>query len=156
MSSSSKKQEGSLRGEGGSCQACDLADPHDCVKGAPEMEKAGLPESEAKHAAALRRADSLIGEGSESDGEVSCDPEAAGKKKRKKKKKLVVNLTMCKYKVVSDCCIAMGWKETSHEVGRVQKEVFAFFLKQYSYSSHRINSACAYALSNSHGSASQY
>jgi tubulin polyglutamylase TTLL6/13 len=34
---------------------------------------------------------------------------------KKKQKKLTVNLTMCRYKVVADCCNALGWTQTEDE-----------------------------------------
>jgi hypothetical protein len=67
----------------------------------------------------LKRADSKANASecdSGDDGEAPALQEAASKKKRKKLKKLVVNLTMSKYQVISDCCAALGWVETAHEV----------------------------------------
>ena len=61
----------------------------------------------------------------ESDGEdldaahstacVAGEGAVAAKKMKKKQKKLVVNLTMCRYKVVGDCCRSLGWTETEDE-----------------------------------------
>jgi hypothetical protein len=76
----------------------------------------------------LKRADGTTnpGECDSDDGEAPALQEATGKKKRKKLKRLVVNLSMCKYPVISDCCAAMGWVETAHEVISIYHIIFEF------------------------------
>lgn len=49
------------------------------------------------------------------EGEEQPEEGVERKRMKKKQKKLTVNLTMCRYKVVADCCKSMGWAETQDE-----------------------------------------
>lgn len=85
------------------------------------------------------------------------DIEGEEKKKiRKKKKKLIVNITMCRYKVVAECVAKMGWSVTDSEV-RIQRmrhllpyvSVYVGFVSLFAIVSRRVEHACNICRSNS-------